>query len=180
MFFGRLSRNPVWMQEMLGLSDQERAEIAAVADKYMQLKQIIFARWSMVMYNFEKELYSNPEQDLTALWWRLVKEYQYVSPPPQRNKPDWATKIHIALYPAYYHNYLLGELFASQLYEYYRDHVLHAASDEEVVWVNQVELGDFIRERVFAVGAAYSWQDMIKKATGESLSAEAFVRQFVK
>ena len=32
--------------------------------------------------------------------------------------PDWATKIHIALYPCYYHNYLLGELLASQLHYY--------------------------------------------------------------
>ena len=30
--------------------------------------------------------------------------------PEGRNMPDWATKIHIALYPCYYHNYLLGEL----------------------------------------------------------------------
>ena len=28
MFFGRLSRNPAWMQAMLGLSDEQRAEIA--------------------------------------------------------------------------------------------------------------------------------------------------------
>ncbi|MCK7529636.1 MAG: hypothetical protein MZV63_00520 [Marinilabiliales bacterium] len=34
--------------------------------------------------------------------------------PEGRNMPDWATKIHVALYPCYYHNYLLGELLASQ------------------------------------------------------------------
>ncbi|RPH95204.1 MAG: peptidase M3 [Calditrichaeota bacterium] len=180
MFFGRLSRHPVWMQEMLGLSNQERDEITAVADKYMQLKQIIFARWAMVMYYFEKEMYANPDQDLNALWWGLIKKYQHVTPPPQRIKPDWATKIHIALYPAYYHNYLLGELFASQLYEYYRDNVLKAASDEQVAWVEQIKLGDFMRKRVFTLGAKYPWQEMIKKATGEYLSAAAFARQFVK
>ena len=50
MFFGRLSRNPAWMQQMLGLSDAQRAEIEKVGGKYAQLKQLIFARWDMVMY----------------------------------------------------------------------------------------------------------------------------------
>jgi len=56
MFFGRLSRNPAWMQEMLHLSDQQRIEIEKVSDKYAQLKQISYARWAMVMYDFEKQL----------------------------------------------------------------------------------------------------------------------------
>ena len=29
--------------------------------------------------------------------------------------PDWAAKIHIATNPVYYHNYMLGEMMASQL-----------------------------------------------------------------
>ena len=54
MFFGRLSRNPAWMQQMLGLSDAQRAEIEKVGAKYAQLKQLIFARWDMVMYQFRE------------------------------------------------------------------------------------------------------------------------------
>ena len=114
MFFGRLSRNPAWMQQMLGLSDAQRAEIEKVGGKYAQLKQLIFARWDMVMYYFEKELYANPDQDLTKLWWDLVEKYQLVKRPPDRTNPDWAAKIHFAVAPCYYHNYMLGELLASQ------------------------------------------------------------------
>ena len=35
--------------------------------------------------------------------------------PTERTAPDWAAKIHVALAPVYYQNYLYGELVASQL-----------------------------------------------------------------
>jgi peptidyl-dipeptidase A len=180
MFFGRLSRHPAWMQQMLDLSDQQRLEIEKVSDKYAQLKQLIFARWAMVMYNFEKQLYANPDQDLNALWWRLVEKYQFVKKPPGRDKPDWAAKIHVPLYPCYYHNYLLGELLASQLHNHIVHKVLKLESDKNVGYVNQKKAGDFLRKKVFEVGAVYHWDEMIERATGEPLTPKYFVRQFVK
>ncbi len=180
MFFGRLSRHPVWMQQMLDLSDQQRLEIEKVSDKYAQLKQLIFARWAMVMYNFEKQLYANPDQDLNALWWRLVEKYQFVKKPQGRDKPDWAAKIHIPLYPCYYHNYLLGELLASQLHNHIVHKVLKLESDKNVSYVSQKKAGDFLRKQVFEVGAVYHWNEMIERATGEPLTPKYFVTQFVK
>ena len=63
-------------------------------------------------------MYDNPDQDLNKLWWDLVEKYQLLKRPEGRNEPDWATKIHIATYPCYYHNYLLGEFLAQQLHYY--------------------------------------------------------------
>jgi peptidyl-dipeptidase A len=180
MFFGRLSRNPAWMQQMLDLSDQQRSEIEKVSDKYAQLKQLIFARWAMVMYNFEKQLYANPDQDLNALWWRLVEKYQFVKKPQGRDEPDWAAKIHIPLYPCYYHNYLLGELLASQLHNYIVHNVLKLESDKNVSYIGQIKVGDFLRKKVFEVGAIYRWNKMIERATGEPLTPKYFVEEFVK
>ena len=110
MFFGRLSRNAAWMQQMLELSDRQRADIEKVSGKYAKLKQLIFVRWAMVMYDFEKQLYANPDQDLNSLWWQMVEKYQLVKRPQNRDQPDWAAKIHFAIAPCYYHNYVLGEL----------------------------------------------------------------------
>lgn len=180
MFFGRLSRNPAWMQEMLGLSDAQRAEIEKVSGKYMQLKQLIFARWDMVMYYFEKELYANPDQDLNKLWWDMVEKYQLVSRPPDRNSPDWAAKIHFAAAPCYYHNYMLGELLASQLHHELTGKVLKAKKGQEISYVGRDKVGKFLREKVFEAGNVYPWNDMIDRATGEPLTAKYFVEQFVK
>jgi len=180
MFFGRLSRNPDWMQQMLGLSDEQREEIEKVSTKYAQLKQLIFARWDMVMYEFEKQLYANPDQDLNNLWWDIVEKYQFVKRPPSRDEPDWASKIHFTIAPCYYHNYLLGEMFASQLHKYIVSNVLKLESDEGVSYVGQRKVGEFMHEKVFETGAVYHWNRMIELATGEPLSPKYFVAQFVK
>ena len=180
MFFGRLSRNPAWMQQMLELSDEQRAEIEKVSSRYAQLKQIIFARWDMVMYDFEKQLYANPEQDLNSLWWDLVEKYQLVKRPPGREEPDWAAKIHFTIAPCYYHNYMLGELLASQLHHYIVHNILKLQSDENVSYIGQKKVGDFLTKRVFEAGAVYHWNEMIERATGQPLTPKYFVAQFVK
>ena len=180
MFFGRLSRNPAWMQQMLALTDTQRAEIEKVSGKYAQLKQLIFARWDMVMYNFEKQLYTNPEQDLNSLWWRMVEKYQLVKRPQDRNEPDWAAKIHFTIAPCYYHNYLLGELLASQLHNHMTREILKLESDKNLSYIGRHELGDFLREKVFEAGALYHWNEMIKRATGQPLTPEYYVGQFVE
>ncbi len=180
MFFGRLSRNPAWMQQMLDLSDEQRAEIEKVSGKYTQLKQLIFARWDMVMYNFEKELYANPDQDLNSLWWRMVEKYQLVNKPQGRDEPDWAAKIHFTIAPCYYHNYMLGELLASQLHHHIIHEILKLKSDKNVSYVGRKEAGDFLAKNVFEAGAVYHWNRMIERATGEPLMPKYFVAEFVK
>jgi len=180
MFFGRLSRNPAWMQTMLDLSDAQRADIEKVSGKYAQLKQLIFARWAMVMYNFEKALYAEPDQDLNRLWWDMVEKYQMLNPPSNRDEPDWAAKIHFSIAPCYYHNYMLGELFASQLHNTMIHNALKLDSDRGVGYVGQEEAGDFLRENVLRAGKVYYWNEMIERATGERLTAKYFVAQFVK
>ncbi len=180
MFFGRLSRNPAWMQQMLDLTDAQRAEIAQVSDKYAQLKQLIFARWAMVMYDFEKQLYADPDQDLNTLWWDTVERYQLVQRPPGRDAPDWAAKIHFSIAPCYYHNYMLGELLASQLNHHIASNVLALDTEKDVSYVSQDKTGQFLKENVFEVGDRYYWNEMIEKATGEPLTAKYFVAQFVQ
>jgi len=180
MFFGRLSRNPAWMQQTLQLTDQHRSEIENVSDKYAQLKQIIFVRWAMVMYDFEKQLYANPDQDLNSLWWNMVEKYQLVKKPPDRNEPDWAAKIHFTIAPCYYHNYVLGELLASQLHHHIVHNILITESNKDVSYVNQKKVGDFLTEKIFRPAAVYHYNEMIKRATGEPLTPKYFIAQFVE
>ena len=180
VFFGRLSRNASWMQEMLGLSNSEREKIEKVSEKYLRFQQILFARWALVMYNFEKQLYANPDQDLNNLWWDLVEKYQFVKKPPGPVDAGWASKLHFTTAPCYYHNYMLGELLASQLHHHIIHKVFNLESDKDVSYVGRKELGDYLRRKVFGPGARYHWNEMIERATGEPLTPKYFVEQFVK
>ncbi|MCX7737168.1 MAG: M2 family metallopeptidase [Candidatus Kapabacteria bacterium] len=179
MLFGRQATNPEWMAQMINLPTEEKNKIADACFKTLKLQQLVFSRWSQVMYRFEKSMYENPEQDLNKLWWDLVEKYQMIKRPAGRNEPDWATKIHIATSPCYYHNYHMGELFASQLYFSLADKALKTKETKNLSFVNSPEAGKFLIENVFKPGAKYFWNDMIEKATGEKLTAKYYAKQFV-
>jgi peptidyl-dipeptidase A len=134
----------------------------------------------MVMYNFEKQLYADPDRDLNDLWWDLVEKYQLIHRPPGPADAGWASKLHFTSAPCYYHNYMLGELLASQLHHHIVRKVFKLDSDENLSYVGNKALGDYLRRRVLAPGARYHWNDMIERATGEPLTPEYFVEQFVE
>lgn len=179
MLFGRLSRNPSWMQQSLNLSDAERESIADDCEKSLRLQQLVFSRWVQVVYRFEKEMYANPDQDLDELWWNLVEKYQQLKRPEGRHEPDWAAKIHIALYPCYYHNYQLGELFASQMHYYIVNNITKSGDYKNDCYINNTEVGEWLYNNIFKVGKTYEWNDMIERATGEKLTAKYYKMQFV-
>jgi len=179
MFFGRLSSNPEWMKTMLGISETEKTKIAEDCFKTLRLEQMVFSRWAQVMYRFEKGMYANPDQDLNKLWWDLVEKYQMIKKPAGRNLPDWATKIHIATFPCYYHNYLLGELLASQFSYYVTEKVLKQSNIKTQSYTANRAIGKYFSEKVFKPGRTMYWNDMIEKATGEKLTARYYARQFV-
>jgi peptidyl-dipeptidase A len=179
MFFGRMASNPQFLVDMKLVNDAEAKTIAEESFKVLRLEQLTFSRWAQVMYRFEKSMYDNPEQDLNKLWWDLVEKYQMVKKPEGRNQPDWASKIHIATSPCYYHNYLLGELLASQLNHYVAATVLKSDNFRQSYYGN-AEVGKFLTDKVFMPGSRWYWNDMIEKATGEKLTAKYYADQFVK
>jgi peptidyl-dipeptidase A len=178
MFFGRLSKDADWIQDMIGMPDEERARIDGDLTKSVRLHQLIFSRWSQVMMRFERELYLDPDRDLNRLWWDLVATYQLITPPEDADFPHWASKSHIVSAPVYYHNYLLGELLASQLCRHIEDNVIEGKSGTHA-YNGSTTVGDFLRKNIFEPGARYRWDDMIRRATGADLSPEHFVREFV-
>lgn len=178
MLMGRLSRNAAWLVRYAQVASDEASVIAQSAEAEAAAQLLIFARWVLVMAHFERALYENPNQDLNALWWQIVARFQNVLPPDERAAPDWAAKNHIALAPVYYHNYLMGEMFASQLLEYLRTHVLPAGSNEDDL-VSSPLVGDYLKRNVFAHGARLPWDELIEAATSEPLNAAHFAAHLV-
>lgn len=175
-FFGRMSSSPKWLESELGPSKTAEFEsMGGNLKKHLRARMLIFARWVEVMAHFEHDLYTNPDQDLNKLWWDLVKKYQLIKKPEGRNVPDWAAKIHLSSSPVYYHNYLLGELLASQLTHYINQNV--AKGDE--AFLNK-KMGEYLKEKVFSVGDKYRWDEFVKLATGEKLTPKYFAEQFIR
>ena len=173
MYFGRLTRDPRWLRDVMGteLSEAEAEDVRA----QLRASMLVSTRWMLVMAHFERELYRDPDRpDLNRLWWDLVERYQMIRRPEGRDEPDWASKPHLCMSPVYYHNYLLGELMASQI---------SAAARREVPAGSSIagheSVGRFLRERIFAPGASLDWNELLVRATGEGLSSRFFVEEFV-
>jgi peptidyl-dipeptidase A len=180
MLFGRLSKSGVW-QERMGIApkdDEARKKLSEAGAKVLRNQLLIFSRWCQVMLRFEKGLYENPDQDLNKLWWDLVEKYQMVRRPEGRNAPDYASKIHIVSAPVYYHNYMMGELFASQVHHTIAKEVYHGADPGIVAYVGNRAIGEFMKRRVFLPGRTLSWNELTKHATGQELSAKSFAEDF--
>ncbi|MBN2306120.1 MAG: M2 family metallopeptidase, partial [Anaerolineae bacterium] len=171
LLMGALTLDPEWHAQVLGASEEDAQKAGAAGHKRMRLDELIFARWVMVVVNFERLLYEDPSQDLDAAWWELVQKYQFITKPEGReSKPDWATKYHIALAPAYYQNYLLGRMMSLQW---------RGWLDENVGGiVGRPAAGDFFKERIFAPGATQHWNDALEAATGEKLNPDYFAQAF--
>jgi peptidyl-dipeptidase A len=140
--------------------------------KTLRSEMLIFLRWAITLIRFERELYRNPgaiESSVVGIR-RAVSEGHA---PENRDRADWASKIHLASSPVYYQNYVLGELMASQLLRYiHRDvaqtdgYVGHGTS-ARISWKKSSNRAH-VRLELDA-----------EEATGQELSADHFIAQFV-
>jgi peptidyl-dipeptidase A len=146
--------------------------LIAKAEESLQRRQLIFSRWVLVMTYFERELYTNPTQDLNKLWWSLVAKYQKISPPKNREgKNDWASKYHIGLAPVYYYSYLLGEVFASSMEE----SIFKITGSKDL---DSKGAGKFLQEKLFSPGNSKNWSELIEHVVGKPLTPDAWLHQF--
>jgi peptidyl-dipeptidase A len=176
MLFERFSKDADWLQAM-GVHVSDPAAFDRAGAMMIRAKLLVFSRWCQVMFRFEKALYDNPDQDLNTLWWDLVERYQLVHRPDGRNAADYASKIHIVSTPAYYHNYLMGELFANQVLHAIARDVLNGVDPAKANFVGNKGVGDFLKTRIFAQGRSLDWNGLTKYATGEVLNAKAFAAE---
>ncbi len=169
MLFGRLPLDPEWLELIAGVPhDTVTAAAPALAHRRLTML-LVFARWVLVMTHFERSLYADPDADLDRLWWDLVERFQGLTRPDGRDAPDWAAKIHIALAPVYYQNYLLGEMVASQLQA--------TLGDRFGGIVGRPDAGRFLADAVFRPGWSVRWDELIESATGRPLGVDAFAAE---
>ncbi len=179
MMFERFPGCSRWLTEMgLKVADPKAYDEASRLKRRNQL--LIFSRWCQVMFRFETAMYDKPDQDLNKLWWDLVEKYQGLRRLEGRNEPDYASKIHIVSAPCYYHNYMMGELFACQLHETITREVLKGNDPTSTVYHDNAAIGKFLTEKVFAPGRSLPWNALTRFATGSDLNPKAFANEFAK
>jgi peptidyl-dipeptidase A len=177
MMFERFSKDADWLQSM-GVKLDDPKAFDETGAKMLRDRLLIFSRWCQVMLRFEKAMYADPDRDLSALWWDLVSEYQGLRRPDGRHAPDYASKIHVVSAPCYYHNYMMGQLFASQVHHAIAREVLGGVDPAKASYVGNRKVGAFLTERIFAPGKTLAWNALTRHATGADLTPSAFAADF--
>jgi peptidyl-dipeptidase A len=177
MLFGRLSKNAAWLERYADVPADEARAAGAACTRAIRDQQLVLTRWMLVMCHMERALYGDPGQDLDALWWDLVERYQLVRRPEGRRAADWASKIHFSTAPVYYHNYMLGEMMASQLHAYLHRSVLGDGPDVQRRYVSSPEVGSYLIDRLYRGGRTLDWRGTLQHATGGTLSPAAFIQE---
>lgn len=180
MFMGEMTRTGDFLKQAVGVPDSELPKYSQASWQLLRSERLIFSRWTQTMLHFEREMYKNPDQDLNKLWWSLKKKYQLQEPPLDMSGADYGAKMHIVGAPVYYHNYMLGDLFASQLYTYLAKHVVKTDNPLSTSLYGQPAVGKYLETHVFAPGNTCDWRELVKRSTGEPLSPEAFAKLYLK
>lgn len=123
-----------------------------------------FINRSMLIINFEKQMYENPEQDLKQLWHDLRIKYTGANEDEELNN-EWATIPHYLSHPAYYQNYFRADLIKAQMYKSMRADLGNITENPKTA--------AYINDKLFKYGTSMEESDLIELFTGSKLSSEA-------
>lgn len=145
-------------------------ELAGQLSLWQTKQSLHITRLCLLLVDFEKQMYANPNQDLPKLWYKLNNKY-FNRPIPKKLDNRWASeRVHIVSNPVYYQNYLRAEIMASQIYD--------AASAKLGKLTENPNTAEFFRKNIFRYGSSLTEEQILKKLTGKGLDAAAFCKQF--
>ncbi|HQG13401.1 MAG TPA: M2 family metallopeptidase [bacterium] len=160
-------------------ADQSAASRAASAVQLIDYAdQIIFLRWSSTIYEFEKEFYSNPDQDIGELWWECRRRHQSLKRPAGWVNPDALAKYHIPnVSLLYYSNYAIGRVANVQFVDLFAKKIGRPAHG--LSYFNSRELGGWLMNDFLAQGERYPWNRFLELYTGGGVSVEAWKEFYI-
>ena len=123
-----------------------------------------FINRSMLIIDFEKSMYENPDQNLPQLWHDLKVKYTGANEDEELNN-EWATIPHYLSHPAYYQNYFRANLMKAQMYKHLCNELGNITENENT--------SKYLKDNLFKYGMCMEENELIEKFTGEPLSSKA-------
>jgi len=157
------TRNPEWLEKYKHINPDSLKKNALANAKYFTA----YVRYFLAQSMMELEIYKNPDQDLSALYNKVMMKYLLIEKPVKR--PFQLTDNMIVSYPVYQHNYLFGEIVAWQVHRALRNKFGNN-------FVFHPQTGSFLKEKLYSDGEYYPWQQRMKRATGKELDVAGYVK----
>lgn len=173
-YFENLAYDPEWLAEQVKADEKTRKEIDLIMQHFREVDQLFRIRKQLVVADFEREIYSNPDQNLDSLWRELNIKYLDIHYPEEKGACHWATNKYFTSLSCHIQNYILADVVAAQLKHAIEKNVL---KEGKMSLQNNVEVGEYLIRKLFADGDLYPWEKLIVKATGEPISPLYFANE---
>ena len=138
-----------------------------VLDKYkkdLKKTEAIFINRCLLIIDFEKAMFENPDQNLPQLWHNLKVKYTGANNDEEPNN-EWATIPHYITHPVYYLTYFKATLLMAQMYNLLHKELGNITENKETA--------NYLNNNLFRYGTSIEEDELIEKFTGEPLSSKA-------
>lgn len=170
-YFENMVSNEIWLNGEFKMDSVDNRRFRLLCMHFIQVDRLYRFRRLLVKSVFEREIYRDPDQQLGDLWYRLNEQYLGIHPPSDPNPSDWATIGYFTSFSCTVHNFLLADLFASQLQHYIENKVIVGKTQ---LYQHNKAIGEYLTDQIFRHGDRLPWEQLIEKATGEPLNTLYF------
>lgn len=169
-YFESLASNYSWLKNAVLTDTVKDNQLIIVCEHLQKVDRLFRCRRLLVMAQFEREIYRNPDQDLDLLWSELNNRLMGMDYSSSQGSGSWATSKFATSLACNTHNLVLADVFAAQLQHAIEKKVLKGES-----YTNNKAIGQYLNENFYRYGNSVSWEKLIEKATGEPLNTSYFV-----
>ncbi len=175
-YFENLAYDRKWLGEVVAFDEKTDEEVGLIMQHFWEVDRLFRIRKQMVAANFEREIYSNPDQDLDHLWSELNLKYLGIRYPDEKGACYWAADKYLTSLPCYVQNYILADIVAAQLKHAIDIRVLEGGS---LKMTNNKKVGEYLIDNLFRHGDLVPWEKLIEKSTGEPLRPDYYVNGLI-
>lgn len=130
-----------------------------------------FINRSMLIIDFEKSMYENPDANLKEVWKNLRIKYTGANDDDFSDN-EWATIPHYLSHPGYYQNYFRANLMKAQIYKFLKKTLGNITENKETA--------KYLDEKLFKYGKSIDENELIKQLTGYYLSGKDLCNTLLK
>lgn len=175
-YFANMAIDSLWLSREISCDEKTKHQIALICSHFRQVDQLFRIRKQMVFAEFEREIYTFPDQDMDLLWHDLNLKFLGINYSQEKGTSFWATNKYLASLSCNIQNYIVADVFAAQLKHTVDEKILNRKA---LSIQNNKAVGKYLIDNLYQFGDLYPWEELVEKATGEPLNSAYFVNELV-
>lgn len=161
-------REPGFLQKELNMP----IEMIQKLEKAAKQSLFLNVRNHLILIQFEKEMYKNPDQNLAELWDNLYEKHTLMLP-----GNEWTDMQYLLTKPVSFVNYFRAMLMGPQLYEGMTNQLAKMTkTNDPVKLLDSTKTTKFLKDNLFKYGSSLSEDQLMTNLTGDTLNIDSFYR----